>query len=366
MHFQRLAKAEIIAVTIAGISAVCVALVGWGVWALVVQNLIREMTRSLATLLLANWRPEARFSLAAIKDFIKYGSHLSGFQFINYWARNSDNLLIGKYLSVSSLGIYTRAYSILLIPLTQLIGALTQVMFPALSSIQNDIHKVRDVYLRAMGIISFLIYPAMLGLLVAAKPFTLTLLGAHWLDSAYIIQIFCIVSLSQAICNPTGWIYMSQGRTDWMFRWGLFGSTSLIVAIVIGVYFGSIESVAIAYLVATLLITYPCIAIPGKLIQMTFMDVIRAIAPSFICASIMAFLVWCIGATLPETWSASIHLTVQVFSGTIIYLVLAGGFRLKACRELCQITAEQFGVKVEAIIPALGSLGNRYRSLIRK
>lgn len=367
LAFDRLAKIEISAISFAGITAVLLALTGWGVWALVVQSLIREIIRSLLGTILVDWRPRVSLSISAARDFLRYSTNLSGFQIINYFARNSDNLLIGKYLSVTSLGFYTRAYSILLLPVGQIIGVLTQVMFPTLSSIQHDKVRVRDVYLRAMRVISFVVYPIMLGLLVTAHPFVMTLFGARWITVTPLIQIFSLVSLTQSLCNPTGWIYMSQGRTDWMFRWGIFASTTLVGAIAAGVYIGSIQHVAWAYLIANLFLTYPCIAIPGKLIQMKFMDVIRVAAPSFICASIMAVLVWAIGAALPDKWHTSIHLVLQTVSGFIIYLTLARCFHLHAYTELCRISAEHFSIRIDDRLSSLASLGvRRYRRITQK
>lgn len=366
LAFDRLAKLEIGAICVSGIAAIFIALGGWGVWALVIQSLIRESVRSLASIMAVEWHPQLSTSISAVRELLKYSTNLSGFQVINYWARNSDNLLIGKYLSVTSLGIYTRAYSVLLLPLNQIVGILTQVMFPALSAIQHDKARVREVYLRAMQVISFVVYPIMMGLLVVAHSFVTILFGARWIEVAPLIQIFCLVSITQVLCNPVGWIYMSQGRTDWMFRWGLFGSTSLIGAIAIGVYGGSIQTVALAYLIATTLITYPCIAIPGKLIKMRFIDVARTVAPSFLCASTMALIVWCLGAILPQTWPVFIQLAMQVVLGVFLYLVLVAGFRLKAYIEICRIAAEQLGINIEALFPSLASFSGRYKNLIQK
>lgn len=360
LAFKELAKIEISAIAISGVCAILLALSEWGVWALVVQALLREGIRTAAGFLFVDWRPRT-FSIAAVKELAKYSTNLSGFQFINYWARNSDNLLIGKFLSVASLGIYTRAYSILLLPMTQIIGVFTQVMFPTLSTIQDDKPRVRSIYLRAMQIISFVVYPTMLGLLVVARPFALTLFGIRWIEVIPLIQIFCVLSLIQALCNPVGWIYMSQGRTDWMFRWGMFGSASLIIAIIIGVSLGSIQSVAWSYLTANVLLMYPCIAIPGKLIQMTFTDVARAVAPSLVCASIMAILVWCVGTILPEEWPASVHLLVQMLSGTALYLMLAARFRIRAYVEILHLIPEYIGISATGLVPTVRSLGEPYR-----
>ncbi|HZM87395.1 MAG TPA: MOP flippase family protein, partial [Blastocatellia bacterium] len=237
MAFRHLAGVEIIITFLSAALALSLAVLGWGVWSLVAHILGGGFARNMMFFLLCGWRPRFAFSFHAVKELFHYSINLVGFGVVNYWARNADDLLIGKLFGAAALGIYNRAYALMLLPISQLISVVTDVMFTALSSIQDDKNRTKRLYLRAMGLITLLSFPIMAGMFVVAEPFILSLYGAQWVAVAPILQILCIVGLLQSLTSPTGWIYTSQGKTDWMFWWGIFGSTTLVLGIVAGAPF---------------------------------------------------------------------------------------------------------------------------------
>ena len=112
---------------------------------------------------------------------------------LNYWIRNADNLLIGKVLGTTELGLYTRAYTVMLLPLSQISGVLSRVMFPTLASIQGDRARSRQIYLRAISAIALFTFPSMLGLLVVADDFVLVVFGSKWSEMIPVLRVLCIV-----------------------------------------------------------------------------------------------------------------------------------------------------------------------------
>jgi len=334
MSFNRIAVLNVSATLIAGSVAIFLAYTGFGPWAIVAQGLVSAAATSLLALTLAGWRPSLQFSASAVRELLGYSSNLVGFGIVNYWARNADHLLIGKFLGSFSLGIYSRAYALMLLPISEVISVLSTVMFPALSSIQQDKARVKSIYLRAMPMIGLVAFPMMLGLLVVAEPFILTLFGEQWIAVAPLLRILCIVGVIQSMCSPTGWIYTSQGRTDWMFWWGIGGSGTLILGIVVGVLHGTAQAVAFCYLLANVLICYPCIAIPGRLIGLRFWEVARAVLGPLVCASLMAVIVWGAGTLLPATWPPVARLATLVALGVVSYTALVLGSRLAVVAEL--------------------------------
>lgn len=327
MAFDRVAALNVLAALVAGIVAVGLAYAGLGAWALVIQGLVSAASTSGLALAFSRWRPTLQFSVSAVRELLGYSSNLVGFGVINYWARNADNLLIGKFLGSAPLGIYSRAYSLMLLPISEVISVLGNVMFPALSSIQQDRARVKRIYLRAMPTIALIAFPMMLGLVVVAEPFVLTLFGERWIGVAPLLRILCFVGVIQSMCSPTGWIYTSQGRTDRMFWWGVGGSGTLIVGIVVGVLQGTVQAVALWYFLANVVICYPCIAIAGRLIDLRFSEVARSVSGPLLCAMAMAVLVWAAGHLLPASWSPATTLVVLVGLGMVSYsaLVLATG-----------------------------------------
>jgi len=223
--------------------------------------------------------------------------------------------------------------------LTQVVSVLSPVIFPALSSIQHDKPRVRSAYLRVMRLLTFITFPMMLGLVVVAKPFVLSVFGEKWTGLIPLIQILSFVGLTQTLCNPTGWIYLSQGRTDWFFWWGVGGSGFLVVSIVIGVLFGRVESVAWAYLIGNVIITIPCIAIPGRLIDMRVRDVWFSVRGSLFCSGLMAVIAWSVGQMLPQGLKPLYQLIIQVALGVGAYVVFTWILTKAVYREMLGITS---------------------------
>jgi PST family polysaccharide transporter len=333
MSFRRLAQVDIAALAVSAIVAIVAAVQGAGVWTLVAQELAATAASSAFALALAGWRPRLTLSLGAVRDVAAYGGGLTGFNAVNYWARSADDLLVARFLGPVALGFYSRAYALMLLPITQVVAVAAPAMFPALASIQDDRARVRRAYLRAMRVITFVTFPLMLGLVSVAPQFVLGLFGAAWQPVAPLIEILAFVGVTQSLCNPVGWIYLSQGRTDWMLWWGFAGSGTLIASIVVGVLWGGTREVAIAYLVGNLVITYPCIAIPGRLIGMKVGDVARVVAGNLGCAAAMAGVVWLV-ATTTVGFGPRVQLAILVPLGGVVYLILAAITRQPGLFEL--------------------------------
>lgn len=338
LQFRLLSIVEIVKIVFAGTVAVLLAINGYGVWSLAWQFLTISIVGNLGLWWATNWRPQLSFSWAAVKDLVRFSINLLGFNTLQYWVRNGDNLLVGKYMGSEGFGIYSRAYNIMLFPLNQISSVLGLVMLPALSRIQNDKKRTKLIYLRTVGTIAFFTFPLMLGLFVAGEHFIVVLYGPQWSAVNPLLQIFSLLGLVQSINVTVGLIYQSQGRTDWLFRWGLVTGILLIGSIIIGVYLGTIETVAMAYAFTSgIILLYPSFAIPGRLIDMTFWEVVTTVKGTLICAITMAVLISVMDNLLPVTLPHWVHLIIIVPFGTMAYLLLAHLCDLQAYREIKDI-----------------------------
>ncbi|HOP98041.1 MAG TPA: MOP flippase family protein [Verrucomicrobiota bacterium] len=337
MRFDAIAKVTVISLAVSGTVAVTVAVAGGGVWSLVAQRLTEALVSSALFFRAYRWRPRFMWSRDAAGALFRYSLGLTGFNIINYWARSADNLLIGRFMGAGVLGLYSRAYSLMLLPLTQVVAVIGPVMFPALSSIQHDKPRVRRAYLRVINVLTFITFPMMLGLVLVADPFVRVVFGSAWLGVIPLIQVLGFVGLTQTLCNPCGWIYTSQGRTDWMFWWGLAGSGLLIVSIVTGILIGTVQAVAVAYLIGNLIITGPCIAIPGRLISMRLWDVWTAVRGNLSCALLMSAAVWLTGLAFPMGARPVLILVAQVIVGVLTYSILVWQTRQPALAEFLEL-----------------------------
>ena len=159
MHFGTLAGIQIGSYVANLIVTVLLALAGWRHWALVGGTLTTAAAGTLLTFLFCPWIPGRMRRDAGIRGMITFGGHLTGFNFVNYISRNVDNLLIGKFVGTDALGLYAKAYSILMLPLTQINSPLASVAVPALSRVRNDPERLRSYYRKGLTLATMLGMP---------------------------------------------------------------------------------------------------------------------------------------------------------------------------------------------------------------
>jgi PST family polysaccharide transporter len=162
-----------------------------------------------------------------------------------------------------------------------------------------------------------------------------------------VLQIFCLLGMAQSIGSTVGWIYNSTGRTDLQLRWGIGSGVVFILSIVLGIWLGSIEAVAICYAVASgVILIVPSFSIPGKIIGMTVGEVANVLKEIVLACIIMATTVAIIGRLLPNGWSNWTYLSIQVPIGILIYIVAIRCLGVKAFLDVKQIVDEHFVPKV--------------------
>ena len=332
MRFRALAGVQIISTVVAGITGLAMAFAGMGVWSLVAQPLCGSLIRVLLFWQVAHWHPSWSIEIKAGKELFGFSAYVLAFNVVNYWGRNADNLLIGRFIGAQALGIYSRAYSMMLLPLTQITTVVASVMTPALSSIQQDKARVRRSYLKAISIVALITFPMMTGFVVTSENLIVVLLGKQWIGVIPIFKILCGVGLLHSITATVGWIYQSQGRTELMFKVGLIGSTGGVISFIIGIHWG-VLGVAWAYCIFCLIWWYPVWTTCSSIIGLSFSKMVKTLLPSFFCATTMGCMIWGIGRVLPTAMPAWECLLVQVPSGLVIYALLVLGFRLQAGRE---------------------------------
>ena len=281
MRFGVLAKIQIFSSVLGIAAAIAAALSGMGYWALIVQIAVAQSTGAAFTWGYARWLPGRPQRGVGSLAMLKFGGYLTGFNFVNYFARNADNVLIGNAWGSSALGLYTKAYSLLLMPLQQINGPITAVAIPALSRLQNDPEQFREFFIKVLSIICFVTFPVIAWMIVCRREIILLFLGSQWEGAIPIFAVLALSAFFQPIGNISGVLYISLGRTKRMFKWGLMGCSWLVLSFFIGLPYGAI-GVATAYSIAMALMIFPLIwyAIQGTVIR--FSDFYKAIKiPAF-------------------------------------------------------------------------------------
>lgn len=171
---------------------------------------------------------------------------LIGFNLVNYWARNSDNLIVGKVYGTSDLGIYNRAYSLLTLPLTLVSGLMGAVLYPSLKRLKSQGGDVLSEYLFVLRVITLIVLPASAVLILWPDQLVSFLWGATWFKVSKLLPYFGILILTQSLLSTTGSILVLQGKEKTLMYSGWVGAVLLIAGIVIGSMY-SLEAIAQLY-----------------------------------------------------------------------------------------------------------------------
>lgn len=342
MEFRTLAIAETASVLVSSAVALGMAFGGLGVWALVGKGLSEMAAEGCAMWLLSSWRPRRLFERSALRELWGFSGNLLGYSTISYWAGQVDDLLIGRFLGAAPLGLYGRAYSTMMMPVSEVGSVLARVMFPTFAKLQTDPAETKRLYLRVIALLGFVTFPVLFGIAVMADSFILVLFGPQWTGATTVLRIYCVVGASHAIGSTVNWIYKATGRTDWMLRWGAFAGAVTIAGIVVGVYLGSIESVAVCYALVTVgVLGYPRFAVAGRLIGLRPSEVFRAVRGALGCALLSAGLLWALGQLVPVDLAPPVDLLARALLGAIAYTACARVFGIHGLGELRKIVRSQ-------------------------
>jgi PST family polysaccharide transporter len=292
MNFKALAVIGICALGISGPISIFLAFAGYGVWSLAWNTVLFTSITVVITWIYSRWIPHFSLRLQQVRGLLGFGANLTGFSFVNYFARNMDNLLIGRFLGPAPLGFYNLAYNLLLFPLTNVSDVVGRVMFPALSTIQHDKQKVREAYVTANRYIATVSFPMMIWLLVTAPELIKVVYGPKWTSAIPLVQILALTAILQSIATNVGWIFLSQGRTDILFKLSIFTTIAAAISFAVGLRWG-VEGVAIAYTIETYLVAYPIFAVTFRLIDLKirfFIAKLWSIMLATLILGILAFL----------------------------------------------------------------------------
>lgn len=256
MRFFGLAVTELAAMFAGTITAIALAWWGAGVWALVAANLMTAFSFMTGVWIACRWRPGLPVRNSGVRSMLKFGRNLTGNNILNYVARNIDNLLIGRVWGPRQLGLYARAYQLLLLPLDQISAPIDGVAVTALSRLTDDPERYRGAYLRMLEKLAMVTMPTMALMIGTSDWLVRVMLGPQWVETGKIFAILGILGLIEPISNTMGWLLISQGRTHHVLQWGAIEAVLSITSIFVGLPWGAI-GVATSYAVTGVCLRKP-------------------------------------------------------------------------------------------------------------
>lgn len=254
LKFKALAVTDLGAHTIGFIVALLAASSGAGVWSLAYQLLSANLTLLLLRLAEARWLPSRPQPGTDISNLIGFGVNLLGSQLLTYLSSRTHTYAIGLQLGSTALGLYDRAYTLVRLPVSQLLVPLTNVVLPVLSrsdsreQLHDQLFKLQVVLGSVATIVFAMVVPF-------AKEAIQLVLGPQWLESARLLQILAIGGIFSIFSYVSYWAFLARGLTRSLFRYNL-GTKLSTVALIVGASHFGLNAVAIAY-ATSLLVSWP-------------------------------------------------------------------------------------------------------------
>jgi PST family polysaccharide transporter len=261
MRFGRIALLETLAMLLGTAAGVWAAAAGLRYWSLVVMQLTTSVVTLLLSLLLCGWLPGRPRRGAKVRELLRFGAHLMGYNAVSYLGKSADPALLGWRWGAAPVGLYDRARKLMQLPMTQVSAPVAQVALPALSRIPDDPARYRAAYVRLVEKLLILAMPGIAYLIAVSDWLVAMLLGPQWTECAALFAILGIGALVEPVCSSAGWLLLSQGRTremlavgvcDAALRFGLvalalpWGAQGVTVAVVLRLAVSGPLSLAVA------------------------------------------------------------------------------------------------------------------------
>jgi O-antigen/teichoic acid export membrane protein len=217
LDFRRLAYLEL---TVAFISTVAVSVLAWilrSVWALVIGQILTSLMRVALTYIIVPGRPTMRFDKQIAKELFGYGRFITGLTIVLFITSEIDNMVVGKVIGFQQLGLYTMAFTLANLPATHIAKIASNVIFPAYSSIQNDLGRIRLAYMTVLRVVGAISIPAAAGLATLAPEILRIVYGQRWVGAAGALRILALFGAARAIGMLGGYLYNAIGKPNISF-----------------------------------------------------------------------------------------------------------------------------------------------------
>lgn len=319
MEFKKEFFSSLIAVFFSGILGIILAYKNYGVWALVYQQLANQFLICLILWNIVRWRPKFLFSLERIRILFAFSGKLLLSSLFDTFYMNITSLVIGKIYTASMLGFYNRGNQFPQLIISNFNGSIQSVIFPALSAVQEDRNRIKEIVRRSIVTSSYIIFPLMIGLMIIATPLIKILLTDKWLPCVPYLRIFCLSYALWPIHTANLQAINAVGRSDIFLKLEIIkkilGLSILIVSMNYGMY-----AIAVGVLITGILSSF-INGQPNKIIlNYGYLEQIKDICPSLVLSLVMGCLIYPISMMKLNNLTIII---VQIILGVFVYIFLS-------------------------------------------
>jgi O-antigen/teichoic acid export membrane protein len=275
MRFTCLALIDVFSLAIGLTVAIVIAVLGGSYWAIVASALVALLVRLVLYWWTSGWVPGPPRRASGVAPMVRFGLNLSVTNLFGYVGQNADNVLIGHAYGSVALGLYSRAYNLLMLPVNQIQQPMARVAVPVLSYLQDQPERFRKYYETAVSAVAYLAMPLITTVAALSSEVINILLGPRWSAAAPIFQVLAIAGTLNIIRNPNSWVFTAMGHAGRQTAWALISRPIMVAGFLIGLPWGPI-GVAWSYTITNLVLLVPGCAWAVKDTPLRLSDVLGA------------------------------------------------------------------------------------------
>lgn len=325
MMFKRFFFSTIGGTIFSAFFGIALAYAGFGVWALVAQQLSNTVIDTLILWLTVKWRPKLMFSWTRLKGLLKFGWKLLVSALLDTGYSNLRNLIIGKMYSSSDLAFYNQADKFPKVIVTNINTSIDSVLLPTMSSAQDDRERVKNMTRRAIKTSTYVMAPLMMGMAFCAEPIVHLVLADKWLPCVPYLRIFCITYMFWPIHTANLNAINAMGRSDWFLKLEVIKKIMGMTILLSTMWFGVMAmaySLLVSNVLSQIINSWP----NRKLLNYSYLDQVKDFAPGILLAVFMGVCVYFIGyIPLPII----LTLVIQIIAGATIFIALSAILKLE-------------------------------------
>lgn len=330
LAFKRIAIINIVSYLVSAIIAISLAYIDYGVWSLVIMQLLFSLFSVTFFWIITKWKPNLCFSFQSLRSLFQFGGYLLFANILQEICKNLQGLIIGRRFSSIEMGLYTQAKKLDDITSLTIPNIIVQVMFPVYSQIQNDLERTKEVLKMNIRVITFITFPILLLLILIAQPLIIFLYGNKWEVSASYFQILCIGGLFACLQNINYYAVAAQGKSNVLFTWSFYKWGMLLLLLIIGMHWG-MYGILWGMVISSLNIYIVNAGLVAKYISYSLKIQIKDILPNIFIAT-SSFLLLYLGRMYWE-----FHFSLYILLYLTCYLLQAYVFKLEALKDIVNI-----------------------------
>ena len=338
LKFKRLASVTVVSATLSAVIAIVLAYLGWGVWALVAQQLMLSGFITIILWVINGWYPSLIFSRESFKQLFGFGGYILATSIINTFANNIQGLLLGRFFNPAVLGYYTQARKLEDVASTSLSTIVDQVSYPVLSEIQDEPQRLVVILKKLVAVIAYVSIAIMIILITLAHPLILFLYSEKWLPCIPYLQILCVAGIAISLQRVHYSAVASVGKSKSLFVWTMIKRLLGVAVLIVGMHFGGIYGLLWGCVASSWITMIINAYLTGKYVGYKLFQQFVDLYPIFIIG-IMAYMIPFYLLKLAEI-SAILNSIIHCFAFILIYVTFSHIFEVNVYIQIRQLCIE--------------------------